>query len=107
MVFRAGQNFIVDPLANDFTGWGFAESRYSHRNTLGLGNYRGDPFVTGCDRRPDCYAKTEIMTRSAHGVGDREYFTRWYADAPDYPFDFESRSVQFFFTQPNFQLKIF
>ena len=94
---RAGQNFIVDPLANDFTGWGFAESRYSHRNTLGLGNYRGDPFVTGCDRRPDCYAKTEIMTRMAHGVGDREYFTRWYADAPDYPFDFDSRSVQFFY----------
>ena len=64
--------------------WKFVESKYSHENTLSLGNYRGDPFVTGCDDTIDfmCSTKTEIMSR---GVTDGEYWSQW-QDAPDYPF---------------------
>ena len=43
----------------------FPESKYAHKGTLGLGNYRGKPFVTGCSATT-CYQKTEILDRSIH-----------------------------------------
>ena len=70
--------------------WTLVESKHSHRNTLSLGNYRGRPFVTGCDDQSrGCFTKTEIMDSG---------FRRFY-DGPDYPFDFDSRSVKTTFTR--------
>ena len=60
----------------------FPESKYAHKGTLGLGNYRGKPFVTGCSATT-CYQKTEILDRSIH---------EW-SDGPDYPFTSNYRSV--------------
>ena len=34
--------------------------KYDHRNIVGLGNYMGKAFVTGCDG-PECQVKTELM----------------------------------------------
>ena len=96
MIFREHPDSLetVNPMENSSGGWKFVESSYSHKNTLGLGNYRGQPFVTGCDMKGwrDCSIKTEIMDR---WVEDGEYLTRW-TNAPDYPFVSEARSVHFF-----------
>ena len=52
-------------------------SKYSHRQTFGLANYRGNALTTGCYyMNTDCSFKTEIM--------DME--TMKWSDAPDYPF---------------------
>ena len=70
-----------------FAGWKFMGFRYSHKNTLSLGNYRGHPFVTGCDGDIWCSKRTEIMKRQ---MTDGEYWHEWH-DAPDYPFAPDSR----------------
>ena len=47
-----------------FDGENFAtvgSSRFSHRYTLGLGNYQGKALTTGCDNSSSCSAKTELM----------------------------------------------
>ena len=36
-------------------------SKFSHRYTLGLGNYQGKALTTGCNDASSCYAKTELM----------------------------------------------
>ena len=96
----------VNPMENSSGGWKFVESSYSHKNTLGLGIYRGQPFVTGCsDQLGDCATKTEIMDI---WVSDGEYSTRW-DNAPDYPFS-EHRLVHlksYSEHGPSFHLKIF
>ena len=58
------------------------ESKYTHEHTLGLGNYRGKAFVTGCSGK-SCYKKTEILDRS----------TMKWSDGADYPFTSDFRSV--------------
>ena len=82
-------------MGNSFGGWKFVESSYSHKNTLGLGNYRGQLFVTGCDNPVlGCGTKTEVLD---HWASDGEYYTRWYNEL-DYPFVSEVRSVLFLLT---------
>ena len=49
--------------------------QYDHRHIVGLGNYMGKAFVTGCDS-PDCQVKTELLDMA----------TREWSDGPDYPF---------------------
>ena len=68
-----------------FVSWEFVQSIYSHKNTLGLGNYRGKPFVTGCDRSPDCSTKTEIIRL------DEDWVAEWNPDVAEYPFVSDSR----------------
>ena len=53
-------------------------SEYSHWLTLGMANYRGKAFTTGC-YSGSCAVKTELM--------DMETLT-WSA-GPDYPFTIE------------------
>ena len=59
------------------------KSFYSHSETLGLGNYRGNAFTTGCSPSgsnwKQCNRKTEIF--------DMKNLT-WsnVLDVPDYPF---------------------
>ena len=80
-----------------FNGWKFIESRFSHLNTLGLGNYRGHLFVTGCDdltlMDTECLTATEILSPR---VTDGKYWFHW-RYAPDYPFAPNFRSVYFFY----------
>ena len=81
--------------------WEFVQSSYSHRNTLGLGNYRGRPFVTGCDRRYDgCDTETEIIEPGNSGLYEiltGDYLIEWWS-APEYPFASNSRLVHFLLT---------
>ena len=53
------------------------DSKYSHDVTLGLGNYRGKAFTTGCNWE-GCTSKvaTEILDMT----------TMKWSDGPDYPF---------------------
>ena len=79
--------------------WESVKSEYSHRNTLGLGNFQGHPFVTGCDRGPDCFTKTEIIVVDIGGMVEQlggNYVIEWNADMPEYPFASDSRSVDLF-----------
>ena len=50
-------------------------SKYSHKRTLGMGNYMGQALTTGC-YYGSCAVKTELM--------DMTTFT--WSDGPDYPF---------------------
>ena len=91
--FKSASKIIMagyDKDSDSSNTWTLVESKHSHRNTLSLGNYRGRPFVTGCDDpSKGCFTKTEIMDSG---------FRRFY-DGPDYPFDFASRSVKTLFTR--------
>ena len=53
------------------------DSKYSHDGTLGLGNYRGKAFTTGCQYY-GCTSKiaTELLDMT----------TMKWSDGPDYPF---------------------
>ena len=53
------------------------DSKYSHAYTLGLGNYRGKAFTTGCHYW-DCSrpVATELLDMT----------TMKWSDGPDYPF---------------------
>ena len=53
-------------------------SKFSHRYTYGLGNYRGKAFTTGCDGPFYCTSKvaTEMLDMT----------TLTWTDGPDYPF---------------------
>ena len=82
-----------DRMFEDSENWKVAQSSYSHRNTMGLGNYRGHPFVTGCDSGPDCSTKTEIIEPYRSGLTD--YSLQW-LEADDYPFVPYDGSVHFF-----------
>ena len=73
-----------DYMFQDRKKWKIVESGYPHRNTMGLGNYRGLPFVTGCDSYSWCYTKTEII--EAYHEEWTDYSIRWNYDYPDYPF---------------------
>ena len=74
--------------------WSRVDAKYSHKDTLSLGNYRDQPFVTGCsdrsmtssidDKLEECYQKTEFFDI---------WEGRW-NDAPDYPFTSDQRSVK-------------
>ena len=52
-----------------------SESNFDHRHTVGLGNYMGKAFVTGCDGQ-ECGFKTEFMDMA----------TLEWSNGPDYPF---------------------
>ena len=52
-------------------------SKYSHRNTLGLGKYDGKALTTGCySTTAGCSFKTELMDMA----------TLTWSDGPEYPF---------------------
>ena len=52
-------------------------SKYSHKYTYGLGNYKGKAIITGCfDSNSDCSFKTELFDVNA---------MEW-SDGPDFPF---------------------
>jgi len=69
-----------DRMCHTFDGISYGKedsTKWSHKRTLALGNYRGKPFTTGCYQSDDdCSFKTEIL--------DLE--TRRWSDAPEYPF---------------------
>ena len=50
-------------------------SKYSHRETYGMGNFMGQALTTGC-WEGSCAVKTELMDMS----------TLTWSDGPDYPF---------------------
>ena len=53
------------------------DSKYSHRFTCGLANYRGNGLTTGCNlNNAECSFKTEIMDMTT---------LKW-SDGPNYPF---------------------
>ena len=61
-----GENFTTLP-----------DSQFSHMWTLGLGNYQGNAFTTGCDHfGKNCFNKTEILDMT----------TLEWSDAPDFPY---------------------
>ena len=54
---------LNDKLCFSFDGSNFKSietSKYSHYRAQ-LGNYRGQPFTTGCNGSQDCWVKTEIF----------------------------------------------
>ena len=58
---------------------GVVYAKFSHRYTMGLGNYRGNAFTTGCwGYGSDCSSKvaTEILDMT----------TLTWTRGPDYPF---------------------
>ena len=51
-------------------------SKYSHRYTYGLGNYKGKALTVGCDRNyADCSFATEIL----------DIINSKWSDGPDFP----------------------
>ena len=62
-----------------FNGENYAtveNSKFSHRYTIGLGNYRGKAFTTGCADSSSCNVATEML--------DMTILT--WTDGPDYSF---------------------
>ena len=51
-------------------------SKYSHKYTLGLANYKGKALTSGCFDNSVYYVKTELMDMK----------TLTWSDGPDYPF---------------------
>ena len=52
-------------------------SKYSHKWTYGLANYKGKALITGCgDNNADCSFKTELFDMNT---------MKWF-DGPDFPF---------------------
>ena len=51
-------------------------SKFSHRRTLGMGNYKGQALTTGCYGDSSCYNKTELMNME----------TLEWSNGPDYAF---------------------
>ena len=51
-------------------------SKFSHKLTLGLGNYKNQELTTGCEDTSSCGIKTELMNME----------TLEWSDGPDYPF---------------------
>ena len=51
-------------------------SKFSHKETLGLGNYKNQALTTGCKDTSSCGIKTELMNME----------TLEWSDGPDYPF---------------------
>ena len=66
------------------------KSFYSHADTFGLGNYRGNGFTTGCSPSGSDWKQSNRKTE----IFDMENLT-WYnvLDAPDYPFATDSEYV--------------
>ena len=51
-------------------------SKYSHRYTLGMANYKGKALTTGCNENTGCGVKTELMDMN----------TLTWSDGLDFPF---------------------
>ena len=53
-------------------------TKYSHKSTHGLGNYKGTALTTGClnNDNSDCWLKTELLDMT----------TMKWSEGPDYPF---------------------
>ena len=51
-------------------------SKFSHRYTLGMGNYKGQAITTGCSDISTCSIKTELMNME----------TLEWSNGPDYTF---------------------
>ena len=49
-------------------------SKFSHRQTCGMGNYKNKALTTGCDSDSSCYVKTELMNME----------TLQWSNGPDY-----------------------
>ena len=60
------------------------DSKYSHYQTLGLGNYRGKAFTTGCHSR-GCTSKL-CCNRNYVATELLDMTTMKWSDGPDYPF---------------------
>jgi len=72
-------DFIGDRDCHTFDGTSFEEtasSKVSHRETFGMGNYKGQALVTGCGTGGACGLRTEIMDMDK---------MRW-SDEDDYPY---------------------
>ena len=66
------------------------DSKYSHYQTLGLGNYRGKAFTTGCHSRGCTTRDVQrgCTTRCTSNVATEllDMTTMKWSDGPDYPF---------------------
>ena len=51
-------------------------SNFSHRQTMGMGNYKNNGLTTGCYDNSLCYVKTELMNME----------TLEWSNGPDFPF---------------------
>ena len=51
-------------------------SKFSHRATHGMGNYKNKALTTGCNEGSSCGTKTELMNME----------TLQWSDGPDFPF---------------------
>ena len=51
-------------------------SKFSHRDTNGMGNYQNKALTTGCSGDSACSVKTELMNME----------TLEWSNGPDYPF---------------------
>ena len=51
-------------------------SKYSHKTTYGMANYKGKALTSGCSDNSVCYVKTELMDMN----------TLTWSDGPDFPF---------------------
>ena len=51
-------------------------SKFGHKYTYGLGNYKNKALTTGCNGDSSCYVKTELMNME----------TLEWSNGPDFPF---------------------
>ena len=51
-------------------------SKFSHKYTEGMGNYKNNALTTGCSDSSSCYVKTELMNME----------TLEWSNGPDFPF---------------------
>ena len=70
-------NYVLTKFSFDGTSFEeTASSKVSHRETFGMGNYKGQALVTGCGTGGACGLRTEIMDMDK---------MRW-SDEDDYPY---------------------
>ena len=51
-------------------------SKFGHRRTVGMGNYKNKALTTGCENNSSCFVKTELMNME----------TLQWSNGPDFPF---------------------
>ena len=68
-------------------------SKFGHKYTYGLGNYKNKALTTGCDENSSCGAKTELMNME----------TLQWSSGPDFPFG-PLVNIQTFFLKFSFNV---